>query len=189
MSHIAYSETSETMRYGSFQLKKMTKTYLLFIFLLLSQIIVGQSIELEELEGKWYVNMTTFPMWLKGDKTNPTFNYTIEKRGKTTGLRDDVQYLKSGKTKSIIGFDKAVNDKNSKFIWRGKGILGLFKSKWEILYFDKEKEIIVLRFEKTLFTPAGYDVISRQPNLSESEIEYFKKMGTPGLDIPLEVLK
>lgn len=165
------------------------KLLTLFFCLLLSQITIAQSIDLEQLEGKWYINMTNFPMWIKGDKTNPTFNYTISNCGKIVGLRDEVQYLKNGKTKNIVGFDKPENDKKSKFIWRGKGVLRLLKSEWEIIYFDSEKEIIVLKFEKTLFTPAGYDVISRKPNLLESDIEYFKTFELLKVNSPLDVLE
>lgn len=32
-------------------------------------------IDLHDLEGKWYIHQSNFPMWLKGDKTSPAFNY------------------------------------------------------------------------------------------------------------------
>ena len=39
------------------------------------------------------------------------------------------------------------------------------KSEWEILYTTQEWAIIY--FEKTLFTPKGYDVIARNETLSD----------------------
>lgn len=116
---------------------------------------------LKNLEGQWFINLTNFPMWLKGDKTSPSFNYTVEKRGKIIGLKDEVQYFKNGKISRIVGFDTPMNDENTTFLWRGKGILSLLTSRWEILYFDTANDWAIIYFEKTLFTPKGYDVISR----------------------------
>jgi len=124
-------------------------------------------IDLTDLEGRWYIVQSNFPMWLKGDKTSPTFNYTIVNKKKGTFLLDRVEYLKNGKEKSINGIDKSLNTYNSKFVWRGKGILWLLKSKWEILYISTDKQWAVIYFEKTLFTPEGYDVIARNTKLSK----------------------
>jgi len=126
----------------------------------------NKSIELSTLEGKWHIILSNFPMWLKGDKTNPTFNYTIAKRNDILGLTDEVKYEQNGKIKSINGFDTPLNANNSCFEWRGKGILSLLTSRWEILYLDTNWAII--HFEKTLFTPKGYDVICREKNLEEA---------------------
>lgn len=150
------------------------KYFLLFLILFFSQLAMTQTINLQELEGKWHINMTNFPMWLKGDKTQPTFNYTIEKRGEIVGLRDEVQYLKKGKTKSILGFDKPTNEQNTTFIWRGKGLMKLLKSEWKIIYLDSENEVAIIFFEKTLFTPAGYDVISRKQKLDDKVLSVVK---------------
>ena len=80
-------------------------------------------LKLEDLEGKWFIHFTNFPMWLKGDKTHPTFNYTV----KNGGLTDAVAYEKNGKHKSILGFDKPVDKTNQQFVWHGRGILSLQK--------------------------------------------------------------
>ena len=111
------------------------------ILLLLSYIVGNHAvmaqtpqISLQDLSGKWYILQSNFPMWLKGDKTMPTFNYElVEKKGKQA-LFDQVKYLKNGKEKSIIGYDIPLDQQNVKFVWRGKGILGMLKSKWEIVY-------------------------------------------------------
>lgn len=153
----------------------MKKITILIILITCSQLVMGQNnsdktIDLTDLEGIWYINQSNFPMWLKGDKTSPTFNYTIVNKKKGTFLLDKVKYLKNGKEKSINGIDKPLNTDNSKFIWRGKGILSLLKSKWETLYINTDNQWAVIYFEKTLFTPEGYDVISRNTTLSK-EIE------------------
>ncbi len=121
---------------------------------------------LKALEGTWFIHFTNFPMWLKGDKTQPTFNYTIQKRGDTEGLKDVVEYLKKGKKRRIVGFDKPQNTSNTQFVWRGKGLLFLLKSEWQLLYIDPTHTWAVIGFTKTLFTPAGYDVISKNKEIN-----------------------
>ena len=110
--------------------------------------------------------MTNFPMWLKGDKTNPTLNYSIEQRRGITGLKDEVIYSKDSKQDNIFGFDKQLDGR--KFEWRGRGVMSLLKSNWEVMYFALDESWAVIHFEKTLFTPEGYDVISRNSTMEPS---------------------
>jgi len=126
-----------------------------------------EKINLQTLEGKWYIVLSNFPMWLKGDKTNPTFNYKIAEKDGTWGLIDEVKYTQNGRIKAINGFDKPLNSENTAFEWRGNGLLSLLSSKWQILYVDTTDQWAIIYFEKTLFTPKGYDVICRekQPNM------------------------
>lgn len=148
------------------------KIHLIFLFLFITNVaVLAQNqaptvLSLEALEGKWYINQSNFPMWLKGKKANPTFNYTIKKKKGTLGLKDEVIFIKNGKQKSIVGFDTPIDKTNTKFVWTGKGILGILKSKWSVLYLDEEENWAIIYFEKTLFTPEGYDVISRDKKLS-----------------------
>ncbi len=95
--------------------------------------MIHTKIELDQLEGTWHIIYTNFPMWLKGDKTDPMISYMIENKNNSIGLRDQVDYQNNGKISSIIGFDKPLNDLNTKFEWRGKGIIGLLTSNWEII--------------------------------------------------------
>ncbi len=131
--------------------------------------MTAENINLQDLEGTWYIVLTNFPMWLKGDKTRPTFNYTITQHGSITGLRDEVRSWKHGKEQVIVGFDTPLDTTNRRFVWRGKGLLSLLTSRWEIVYFDTAKEWAIIHFEKTLFTPEGYDVIARRKNLSAEQ--------------------
>ncbi|RYU92919.1 hypothetical protein [Emticicia agri] len=126
------------------------------------------------LVGTWFICYTNFPMWLKGDKINPTFNYSVTTQKGEKVLLDEVKYLKKGKEKTIIGYDYQ-NDKDSTaFVWRGKGILGLLKSKWRVALIDPKGQWTVIAFSKTLFTPEGVDIISRIPAISEGTIQEIK---------------
>lgn len=121
-----------------------------------------QKINLEALAGKWCIILSNFPMWLKGDKKNPTFNYKVIERDGILGLIDEVKYTQNGRTKSIKGFDKSLNFENTLFEWRGDGLLSILSSKWQILFLDTTEQWAIIYFEKTLFTPKGYDVICRE---------------------------
>ena len=150
----------------------MDKRIALFIILItisqfvIAQITEGNMVKLTDLEGTWYINQSNFPMWLRGDKTLPTFNYTVAHRKSDIFLLDKVAYLGNGKQKAIHGIDRPLNNNNSEFVWRGKGILRLLKSEWKILHLDTVNQWAIIYFEKTLFTPKGYDVISRNTMLS-----------------------
>jgi len=145
--------------------------HLLFIHIFIALIdlsgqnITTDTIALNAIAGKWYVQYTNFPMWLNGNKINPEFNYTVTERKGNTVLLDEVVFEKNGKQKNITGYDKIMDANNSKFIWRGKGFLVLLKSKWDIVFADESGEWILIHFDKTIFTPEGYDVITRNKNL------------------------
>ncbi len=121
-----------------------------------------EQINLHELEGKWHIILTNFPMWLKGDKKSPNFNYKMAESDGVMGLLDEVKYTQKGRIKSINGFDKPLNIENTSFEWRGNGLLSLLSSKWQFLYLDSNKQWAIIYFEPTLFTPKGYDVICKE---------------------------
>lgn len=103
---------------------------------------------LSYLAGVWYIVLSNFPMWTKGDKIKPNFNYNIETKNGIRGLSDEVKFLKNGKTKSIKGWDRPTDQENTKFIWRGSGLLSIAKSQWEILYRSEDFSWMVIHFEK-----------------------------------------
>jgi hypothetical protein len=129
---------------------------------------------MQELSGTWYIVETNFPMWLKGNKLNPTLNYTITEKDGREVLLDEVIYTQNGKTKSITGYDYP--DGANGYIWRGKGLLSLLKSEWEIVFADPLGHWAVSWFEKTLFTPEGIDIISRTPTLPQQTIDDIKRL-------------
>lgn len=98
----------------------------------------------------------------------------------TDRLDDLVEYqtLDSPKLHTVRGVDKASLDSsdnggknsNDAWDWRGKGWLMIASSHWEVLgWADGGGETVtgdtwaVTFFAKTLFTPAGVDVYSRDP--------------------------
>ncbi len=157
----------------------------LILFCLLSSLVMkpAGSDPLAELEGTWYVHMSNFKMWLKGNKHSPAFTYTLAERKGKRGLADVVSYTKKSKVKQLVGFDRPENEEATRFTWRGKGLLALFKSKWEIVY--RTKDWTLIHFEKTLATAEGYDVISRSKSLSPETIAEIKvklrELGIPEL--------
>lgn len=121
------------------------------------------------MEGQWHVVQTNFPMWLKGDKTDPRFHYERLDRPGGPWLSDTVTYVQNGQLKRIKGVDKALNAPHTAFQWRGKGLLCLLTSRWDILHIDWSQGWAIIHFEASLFTPEGYDVIARRPILDAEE--------------------
>ncbi|HEY1097517.1 MAG TPA: hypothetical protein VGF99_01260 [Myxococcota bacterium] len=113
-----------------------------------------------DLVGRWHIVRTNFPMWLKGDKHAPTFNYAA-RDGAADSLDDVVEYVQAGKTKRIVGVDRVVAGTVASFVWRGAGVLFFVTSRWHIAHLDRDRGLAVVVFDKTLFTPAGVDVIVR----------------------------
>ena len=107
------------------------------------------------LPGRWTVKATNFPMWLSGERRDPAFEYVML-RADPLVLADEVTYTEAdGKTKSIRGVDRW---NGSGFTWKMNGLRGMFvKSRWEIA--GIRQGLVVLRFEKSVVTPAGVDVI------------------------------
>lgn len=124
-------------------------------------------ITLETIQGQWFVQYSNFPKWLKSKIRNPSFNYTIQEKNGIIVLNDLVQYSKIGKRKKIRGFDTPTDKSNTRFVWQGRGALKILKSKWSIVYISPGYNWMIIAFEKTLFTPKGYDVISKERIISE----------------------
>ncbi|KAJ9645698.1 hypothetical protein H2201_007487 [Coniosporium apollinis] len=151
------------------------------------------------LHGKWHVTHSTLPMWRS--KKNVCISYTpLPSPAPTTSasspttlprLDDLVEYQahNSSKTKSIHGISTPSNRSGWTYTWRGKGWLTIASSQWEILGYGKEEggnRWAVTYFAKTLFTPAGLDVYSRDPGGLETETverigEVLKMFGDPVL--------
>ena len=69
----------------------------------------------------------------------------------------------SDKWKTVEGIEKPDPSIPSAWNWRGKGWLKIASSHWEVLGHGEEEEgWVVVWFQKTLFTPAGIDVLARR---------------------------
>lgn len=136
------------------------------------------------LEGTWHVQGTTFPLWLEGTKRTPRFTYSnAQTREGVSTLDDLVSYEDHGETGTIEGVDTQSEQVPTHFTWRGRGLLALFKSEWDLVYRSPDGTWAVITFSPTLATPSGLDVISRSPTMDdESWVEATKLIeGTPEL--------
>ncbi|KAK5112995.1 hypothetical protein LTR85_011017 [Meristemomyces frigidus] len=126
------------------------------------------------LSETWHVTHSTLPMWKS--KRNVRIQYkplepsspSIVKEN-TDRLDDLVSYqsLDGDKVHTINGVDKCSSSGGARgeWDWRGKGMLKVASSHWEVLGWGEEEgtgnKWVVTEFAKTLFTPAGIDVYSR----------------------------
>lgn len=119
-----------------------------------------------DIQGKWLIQASNFPMWLSGKRLNPSITY----QGipdESEKLLDVVEYQKrNGKRKSIVGIDTVVQ---KGFEWRGKGILKLLRSRWSVA--GMSETILVIRFEASLVTPAGVDVLIKDDTQRKTDLK------------------
>ena len=114
-------------------------------------------------------------MWKKS--RNVTITYTPLEG--SPGAWDNLvsyQPLDSDKNKTVHGLEHPDPEVPAKWKWRGKGLLMVASSQWEILgYGEEEGGWAVIFFQKTLFTPAGIDVLARpKAGLSEDLMQRIK---------------
>ncbi|PTK60986.1 hypothetical protein BUZ61_00185 [Staphylococcus nepalensis] len=119
----------------------------------------------KHLPGKWKIVATSFSMWKSDKNKNPTITYSLHKDVPLI-FNDLVEYKKNHKLKSITGYDKL---RNESFIWRGKGWLKPFTSKWKVLYLDSD--LLIIKFSATLITPSGMDILVR----NTKDFSYYKE--------------
>lgn len=107
------------------------------------------------LPGRWTIRATNFPMWLSGERRDPSFEYGLLSESPLT-LSDEVGFLDpDGKRKIIRGTDRW---NGTGFTWRMKGIAGLFvRSHWQVA--GVRQGLLVIRFDKSIATPGGVDVV------------------------------
>jgi hypothetical protein len=118
------------------------------------------------LPGNWSVAASNFPLWLAGDRLTPSLTYAVRSADPLV-LDEYVSYrTPSGAEKRILGRDKWAGDH---FLWRGRGLFGLFSSRWSVVGVSDDGSVAVIRFTKSMATPAGIDIVVRdgaeQPEL------------------------
>jgi hypothetical protein len=131
-----------------------------------------QAPSLEFISGTWHVTHSTLPMW----KKNKNVKITYTRLSTPAGALDDlVEYnpIDGHKQKTVRGVDTPDPTRHAAYNWRGKGLLMIASSHWEILgYGEDDDGWMVTFFSKTVFTPAGVDIYSRrQGGLSERTLE------------------
>ena len=118
-------------------------------------------------------------MWKSKKNVRITYSPLPPSNGGVERLDDLVSYqaLDSDKVKTVRGVDTASGKDSGAWDWRGKGLLAIASSHWEILGYgeiDGERWVVTY-FAKTLFTPSGVDVYSRSQNgLSEDLVTGIK---------------
>ncbi len=120
---------------------------------------MGETLDLAALlPGDWSVVATNFPMWLDGTKLAPCFSYELL-RGQPLTLSDTVTYRDAtGQEQRIEGRDTWRRDR---FVWRGAGRLRLVTSRWEVSGTGAGDNLVAIRFDRSLMTPSGVDIIAR----------------------------
>ncbi|HEV7950723.1 MAG TPA: hypothetical protein VGP24_13240 [Glaciihabitans sp.] len=110
------------------------------------------------LPGDWKIVATNFPMWLTGERSDPTFSYRLISENPLV-LGDDVSYTTAaGVRKHLLGVDRW---KGRDFTWRGKGLTRLVASSWSVPGVNVAGTIAAIRFSKSLVSPAGIDIVVR----------------------------
>lgn len=88
----------------------------------------------------------------------PKFSYGLISRSPLV-LSDDVSFLtRADERKHILGRDTF---SKGRFVWRGKGLLGVVSSRWTVTGMGGDGAVVAIRFAKTIATPAGIDILVR----------------------------
>ncbi|WNI28560.1 hypothetical protein [Streptomyces sp. ITFR-6] len=124
----------------------------------------------ERLAGTWHIVCSSFPMWLGGRRTDATSTYT-PLPGRNPGpprMRDEVAYRVRGRTRRIPGTDTRLTSRpGTVYRWRGKGLLAVLTSVWEVRETGEDDAWAVIAFTRSLLTPAGVDVVVRADRLTD----------------------
>ena len=127
--------------------------------------------------GTWHVTHSSLPLWKGKRNVNITYETLPADSSGVTKIDDLVRYqaIGSDKIKSVHGVDTPTPGNPGAWDWRGKGWLMIASSHWECLGFgraDKNNQWMVTYFAKTLFTPAGIDIYSRnKPGLPQATVD------------------
>lgn len=116
--------------------------------------------------GTWIVAATNVPIWLSGERREPRFEYGLISRDPLV-LSDDVGYMvgdgrRLGTRKHILGRDTFNGER---FVWRGKGLLKLFRSTWHVGGISEDGSIAALEITKSFGTPGGVGIIVREGSI------------------------
>lgn len=137
--------------------------------------------------GTWHVTHSSLPLWKGKRNVNISYQLLSADDPAEAKLDDLVKYqaIDSDNVKSVHGVDTPTRGSPGAWDWRGKGWLVIATSHWECLGFgrtDDGNQWVVTYFAKTLFTPAGIDIYSRDkqglPQATiDSIIQALKELG------------
>lgn len=112
------------------------------------------------LPGTWHLRATNFPSWMYGERRSPTLSYELISRDPLRFDNDVAWLTADGEDKHIFGIDHARSDDRG-LVWHGKGMMSLFRKPWSVSGSSERGNILVIRVNKSLITPAGIHVIVR----------------------------
>ncbi|KAH7002266.1 hypothetical protein EDB80DRAFT_720295 [Ilyonectria destructans] len=148
---------------------------------------------LEWLTATWTVTHSTLSMWRSARNVRITYNRLPANSSGVARLDDLVEYEpsnKEGVLKSVTGIDtQAPGGSACSWNWRGKGMLLMITSHWEVLGWGEattaegvKERWAVTWFAPTLFTSEGLDVYcDREEGLSaETYTAVLKALGALG---------
>lgn len=110
-------------------------------------------------------------MWLKGDRTRPTFNYRVIEDAAGAALDDRAVHARRGRERRIASISLPRDAAATRFVRRGRGLLSLASSRWQAMISDDNHDVVVVVFEKALLTPTGADILARMPDLSDVALQ------------------
>jgi hypothetical protein len=107
------------------------------------------------LPGRWVVKATNMPVWLSGERRDPTFEFRVV-RDHPLRLSDTVVYVDSdGRRRARRGTDRW---HGAGFTGRATGLSGLFaRSRWEVA--GARQGLLVIRSGRSFVSPGGVDVV------------------------------
>lgn len=136
---------------------------------------IVEELDLERWEGEWYVIATTFGFWKKKGRTDAKFVYADLPHEDATKLWDITFYRQGGKGRRLMGVDTRDPTAPGHFLWHGVGSLAVARNHWYVLAVDDDYRWAVIGFPKsTIGTPAGLDIIAREPTLEPAAFEAAK---------------
>lgn len=141
--------------------------------------------------GTWHVTHSSLPQWKGKRNVNITYKQLPADSAGVQKFEDLIQYqsIDSEKIKSVHGVETPTPGNPGAWDWCGTGWLMMASAHWECLGFgrtDDDNQWIVRYFDKTLFTPAGIDVCSRNkggiPQTTVEQIlDALKRLGVKGI--------
>lgn len=121
------------------------------------------------MEGRWHLQYSGCPLWLKDEINTVTFHYGARHLGEELVLEDRVEYIKNGRMRFRLGIDYPVDGIPRTFKWKGRGVNRTFRNHFEVSLINGS--YMVLFFEKTLTSPTSIDILTRARTISEEEKE------------------
>lgn len=121
------------------------------------------------MEGRWHLQFSGCPIWLKNDVNTVTFHFGAMHQGEELVLEDRVEYIRNGKMRFRLGIDHPVDGIPRTFQWKGKGVNRTFRNHFEVAIINEK--YLVLFFEKTITSPTAIDILTRARIITESQKE------------------